>query len=276
MKEPKTISIFLIYESPLADSMEEKYPVSRNNYQCIGPCYPPDSFIIHPVTLNDDVRSYSMCPIHPTVVTDSTGTRVELYDFCSVPTAKAPTIGTSQQAALPTFKFDPVFFLKLYYNIGSLEEGFEWIDANADLPYKTKERVFNQIVVLYGNNLSLADHRLINHVHNIMTHNIALIFRAIVKYVRIDDSDKTNISLRPPLSSDSSVDISAIDKTTISLVNAYIKSKLIGVSEINSFLNKFFRYGVSNISVEQRDSFTKVVVDSMIDYIIQRIEVSFK
>jgi hypothetical protein len=115
-----------------------------------------------------------------------------------------------------------------------------------------------------------------------MTHNIALIFRAIVKYVRIDDSDKssglagTNISLRPPLSSDAPVDISAIDKTTISLVNAYIKSKLIGVSEINSFLNKFFRYGVSNISVEQRDSFTKVVVDSMIDYIIQRIEVSFK
>lgn len=253
--------------------MEEQYPVSKNNYQCIGPCYPPDSFIIHPVTLNDDIRTYSVCPIHPTVVTDSSGTRVELYDFCSVPTAKAPTVGTSQQAALPTFKFDPMFFLKMYYNIGSLEEGFEWIGTNTDLPYKTKERVFNQLIVLYGNNLSLADHRLINHVHNIMIHNIALIFRAIVKYVHIDGS---NISLRSPLSSDTAIDISAIDKTTISLVNSYIKSKLIGVSEINSFLNKFFRYGVSNMSVEQRDSFTQVVVDSMIDYIIQRIEVSFK
>jgi hypothetical protein len=171
-----------------------------------------------------------------------------------------------QQLIAPTFKFSTNHFLRIYYNIGSLEEGIEWLEKNETSPYRTKERVFNQLMMLYGDNLSIADHRMVKFIREIMIYNLPLIFRAVSKYIEIRD-DKIVLTLPENRQHEEG----KVNKSQIALINSYVKTKFLGESEIGRFISKFLRYGVEYL---KKPNFSKILVDNMIDYIIQRIRVT--
>ena len=164
----------------------------------------------------------------------------------------------------PTFKFSTTYFLKIYYDIGSLEEGIEWLDNNVMIPFRTRERVFNQMMTLYGDNMSIADHRIISFVRELMVRNITSISQKVSQYIDIRD-DK--IVLTSP---DPNRDIGQ-DKSKVNLINSYIKTKFLGDSEIGRFVSKFVRYGSEQI---KKPNLSQALVERMIEYIIKRIEAS--
>lgn len=249
-----------------------KYPKSVNNVQCIGPCYSAGSTIIHPVTLEEiSLPNSNFCPVDTIIVTNpETGEKIiDTIDFCYMPTITQkdkPILNEEIRKKLlaPTFKFSTTYFLKIYYNIGSLEEGITWIDNNTMSPYRTRERIFNQMMLLYGDNLSIADHRLVKFIREIMIINISEIFKHISKFIDIRD-DKI-ILIRPE--NRQTIDL---DRSKINLINSYIKTKFLGDSEISRFVSKFIRYGSEHL---KRANLSHVLVESMIDYIIKRIESS--
>ena len=247
-----------------------KYPKSINNVQCIGPCYEAGSTIIHPVTLDEITNPNNhFCPVDRIILTNSeTGERmVDTIDFCYVPTVKQQssqlTDELKHKLIAPTFVFDTNYFLKIYYDIGSLEDGIAWLDKNSSIPYKTKERIFNQTMVAYGDNLSIADHRLVIFIREIMVHNIQKIYAKVSKYI---DTKDGKIVLIP-----NSANV-IVDNPKEKLITSYIKSKFLGDSEISRFVSKFLRYGSEHLKTR---NLSELLVKSMIDYIEKRIESSF-
>ena len=44
---------------------DKKYSKSKNNFQCLGPCYEPSTYIIHPTTLEHVTNTkYPFCPVN--------------------------------------------------------------------------------------------------------------------------------------------------------------------------------------------------------------------
>jgi hypothetical protein len=250
-----------------------KYPKSVNGIQCIGPCYVAGSTMIHPITLEEIILPYdNFCPVDTNIITDKkTGEKIiDTFDFCNTPTVtqKNKKILDKElriKILAPTFTFNSTYFLKIYYNIGSLEEGIEWLEHNSADPYKTKERVFNQIMLLYSDNMTIADHRIINFIRDIMLHNISIISKELSQYIDIRE-DKIVLT-RP----DTRQIIENGDSKQ-NLIRSYIKTKFLGDSEISKFFSKFIRYGSEYLKKAQ---LSNILVESMIDYIVKRIESSF-
>jgi hypothetical protein len=249
-----------------------KHPKSINNIQCIGPCYEAGSVIIHPVTLEEITNPVNnFCPVDNVFITNpKTGEKmIEVIDFCYMPTIshKDKSIlndDLRKKLLAPTFKFNSSYFLKIYYNIGSLEEGVEWLEKNDISPFKTKERVFNQIMLVHGDNLSIADHRIVKFIRDIMIYNLQSIFRAVAKYIDIRDDKIVLTSPEQKQNED-------LDKSKIGLINSYIKTRFLGESEIGRFVSKFVRYGSEHL---KKPNLSVILVDSMADYIVKRIETS--
>jgi hypothetical protein len=251
-----------------------KYPKSINNMQCIGPCYEGDSSIIHPSTLDELKHNKNFCPVDVFVDIDKvTGEKTIIQaDNCYIPTVTKNdtskiTDMLGQQLISPTFKFSTNYFLRIYYNIGSLEDGIEWLDKNKDSPYRTLERVFNQIMILYGDNLSVVDHKTLDFINKIMLFNLPKIFKAIVKYIEIKDN---KITLILPNARKTSY---MLDKTHINIITSYIKEKFLGKSDVSKFVSKFIRYNPNEIN---KKKLSKILVKYMIDYIIKRIKLTLE
>lgn len=253
----------------------EDYQVSVNGYKCIGPCSRPSEKSIHPLFISSYSDEYSMCPIDPVVDGPfgfpSRHSDTMTFDVCNAPDENVAKNASYMQIVMPTVKFDPIFFLKFYYGIENHEQGIEWLEKNSELHYNTKERVFNQLIVVYYDVINFIDLRIINHIRNIFLYKIQLIFRSISKYISINAN---SIIFSHPNSNKNKQDIT--DVKSITLVNNYIKTKLISENEVINFVDKILISGLKNMTLEQKENFTAVVVDIMIDYITQRIEISLK
>jgi hypothetical protein len=242
----------------------------------MGPCSPAGQGSMHPILLGyASSQIGNICPIDPI----SGGpfrfpynySDMMTHDICENADADESKTLTDLQIIFPKLTFDPVFFLKEYYGIHNHEEGIEWLEKNSELNHITKERVFNQLIVLYSDIINLIDTRIIKHIRNILLYKIQLIFRSISKYIIIN-SDKIIFSKPDP----DKIKQDITDVKSIALVNTYIKTKLISENEVINFIDKILITGIKNMTKEQKENFTAVVVDIMIDYITQRIEISLK
>ena len=46
------------------DYFNRKYPTSKNGYQCLGLCYEPKTWIVHPITLEHVTNThFPFCPV---------------------------------------------------------------------------------------------------------------------------------------------------------------------------------------------------------------------
>jgi hypothetical protein len=258
-----------------------KYPKSINNIQCIGPCYEANSIIIHPITLDEFTNDRNFCPTDSYVINSKKGEKnIDHTDLCYMPTVSQKDISKvndmlRQQLIAPTFKFSSNYFLRIYYDIGSLEDGIDWLDKNKESPYRTRERVFNQIMILHGDNLNIVDHRTVNFIRDVMIHNSSQIFKGVYRFIDVDN--KKIVLINPDNSNmDNSKDNDSNNKMTkdnIGLITSYIKTKFLGESEISRFISKFLRYKPEYMN---KPYFSRLIVKNMIEYITRKIEMTLK
>src|SRR3989304_10249269 len=97
---------------------ERKYPIGLNGQQCIGPCYEPETYIVHPITLEYVTSSLPFCPVHNYKYKDpSTGkTEDRIIDQCIMPSKKTKGYEREYEmnVLLPKIDFDCSQFLKIY------------------------------------------------------------------------------------------------------------------------------------------------------------------
>lgn len=254
-----------------------KYPISKNGYQCIGPCHAPNTYIIHPNTLDIYISTeQNSCPINSTLYSTHNNPdekKILHMDVCHDPSILQNSlisdigVTSAQHITTPSLTLGPALFLRNYYDIRSFEEGVDWLDRNMFIPYRTRERVFNQLMIKYGDDFSVADHRIVAFIRDIMLHNLSVIFEGIGKYINIQ-GDKIVITI--PKDGDIKP---KLNKKQIHLVELYIKTKFIGESEVNHFISKFLRYKPEDMN---KPRFSKIIVHEMIKHVIDRITLTYK
>ena len=142
----------------------KKYPKSKNNFQCLGPCYNSGVMVMHPTQL-EYVTDYTQpfCPVDLWDKTDpKTGKTTKLVvDTCFNPTEKENISNKELQLNIltPYIDFNSEQFLKIYYNIFSFEDSIEWIDKNNFVPLGTKIRIINASLNTFGETIDLFDNR---------------------------------------------------------------------------------------------------------------------
>lgn len=243
------------------------YPISVNNQQCVGPCYHKGSTIIHPVTLNevghDDIN---FCPVNAFINQQN---NISFWDKCFMPSTRETKIDNflKSNILVPQMHFSSDFFIKIYYKINNIDDMFNWLDAHAHDPYKTRERVFNNGMIVYGDQIIIIDHRMVHFVNDILIYYLSKIYKRLKKYIvmkddtviLINNSDKQNIDSN--------------DKNTISIIKSYIREKFLGSDNVYQLLSKFVRYYKNKLT---DSDMSKVLVDYMIDYTLKRINLTLE
>jgi hypothetical protein len=127
-----------------------KYKKSTHGYQCIGPCYEKNTLIIHPLTLEQIQQGPNpFCPINPFV--DKSGMVKRTDDCDKADISSEIKTGVDLETLSPFIIFDSEKFLKIYYNVDSLESAIIWIDEHqSKLTYATIKRMMNCAIEVYG------------------------------------------------------------------------------------------------------------------------------
>lgn len=274
-------------------TMKDNYPTSVNAQQCIGPCYYSNTRIIHPLTL-DEIRGvdHNFCPVNTFVFTDPNTKKstLSIIDKCVVPTARETQMDEilRDNVIAPQFHFSSDYFVKVYYKITSLDELLNWLDRHKTDPFKTKERVFNNSMVVYGDQLNIVDHRMIQFINDLMIENLPKLYRHLRRYIVVKD-DKVKIVDPDITDSDKSENISRYETDhgtkesasgsetdlakDVPIIRAYIKEKFLGSDNMHQFMSKIIRYYKEDIT----DRYVAdILVNHMIEYIIKRIKVTLE
>lgn len=246
------------------ETIKKMYPKSVKNRQCLGPCYQPNTRTIHPLTLDDKIfGNTAICHTERYLNTSKKrfgDDKWYNWDVCKNPTAKQTTdeLGLG---VLPYMVFNEKLFLENSYGLSSFDETLQWLTDNNELPYRTKERVFDNGLTLYGKYINTIDDRLIKHVISIFIYHLPIIYRNIRKFIIITPTD---IKLREP-------SINAIPSDThdnIKMIRSYIKKIFLNEREIYDFINKVLKTRKKEITKNfPSNTLTKL----MIQYIIKRI-----
>lgn len=252
---------------------KEQYPKSTNGLQCVGPCYYSKTKIIHPLTLEELAGiPHNFCPVNTFVYTSKTGQNMfSNFDRCFVPTANDNDIHNDElfreSVMAPQFIFSSEFFVKIYYKINTIDDLLKWLNDNKDDPYITKERVFNNGMVAYGNDLNIADLRLVNFINEVMIENLPKIYKQIKKYLIIE---KDTVRLINPKEKY----IDEIEKSeVIHVYRNYIKEKFLGTDNLHQFMTKILRYYKDELTNRY---ISNVLVDHFIDYTVKRIQLTLE
>ena len=220
-------------------SFEKKYPKSKSGQQCIGPCYKPGTWIIHPVTLdyitNED---FPFCPTNYYPDPDNPDTLKRL-DECFHPIEKPDKTDKTDiemNIILPKFGFNCGHFLKIYYKIYSFEQTLEWLKENKYAPQYTKLRLLECSWQSYGNDVNILTDELVEFYVNMIKKSwIKKIYKHIEKYVKID-GDKIYFSV-PPKSEDKS---KISNEYNVEKINFIIK-KIVNKNNIYKFFTKYIK-----------------------------------
>jgi len=238
----------------------KKYPKSKNNYQCIGPCYHPKSVIIHPINLEWQTnKDHAFCPIAPFI----DGDQEVNIDECMFPTdTNMERRELEMNILTPYIDFNSTHFLKIYYKIFSFEDGLNWIEQNNFVPFGTKTRIVNVCLNAFGKSLELFDNRLVNFfIEYIKKNEIRNIYYAIAPYIGVVKDSITLVDKESNKLDDSEM--------CIERMNFMIK-KFFDPDDINKFIYRYFKH--------RKDSWEDIrnhlgnMTSNIVEYIINKIE----
>ena len=129
------------------------FPKSKDGLQCIGPCYPPDSMVMHPITLKYITAGNNLpfCPID--LIRTAEGTKKTIAECDLDPTQ---TIKEAEESYLyPSLSFDSEIFLRYFYGLNSLEAVFAYAEEHFSLPRPTLYRLFDSAWKAFGSEPSV-------------------------------------------------------------------------------------------------------------------------
>lgn len=169
------------------EDTKKKYPNSKNNKQCIGPCYEQGTWIVHPITLEYITDKHNpFCPVHEYEHKDpKTGQITKLnIDPCYVPTSS----NAKENLVLPQMDLDPDHFLKIYYELYSLDDALEFIKNTKNLSYFTFLRIMECVWKVYIKDISFIDERITEfYILIIKKEWIKNIYSYVKNYIDVKD-----------------------------------------------------------------------------------------
>lgn len=240
------------------DKSKKKFSNGLSGQQCIGPCYPANSRVLHPITLELQSRHKPFCP---TMEWFDEREKLDRWtDNCLIPD-QDKDIDYDQlniDYVLPTLGINSEIFLKSYYDVYSFESAIDTITINK-MPYFTQLRILNCAWKVYGFNNDIINDQLINfYIGLIKKEWIKDIYPLISKYIYVD---KKNIYLKE---NDSDIQLNQIEK-----INYFIK-KFNNQQIIYKMLSSYISENKSNW--EDIINHNKNIKIHYIDYIINKIQ----
>ena len=166
-------------------TIEKKYPKSKSGHRCLTPCYEPDTWVIHPQSL--DYISHGKSPFCPISITD----KGDFMDECYVPTNTEDfsRADIEMNILVPKIDFNCNHFLKMYYNIESAGNAIDWITMHKEESIYTKLRIMECTLKEHGKNIEIMNVDLINFyidvIKKIWMFNL---FPKIEKYIVIENN----------------------------------------------------------------------------------------
>lgn len=242
--------------------MDKKYPISSNGRNCVGRCAPAGSVMVHPILLSVVSRDTNFCPVDKYMFKKKNGQIIINYvDECDHPTE--PTY-QSHEFITPMVQFNKKTFLYDNYNITSLETGLDWISISHEKPLRTVDRIFNFCMEEYGDELTIADNRLVQFVRRLCNARIKEIYGYLKYYIGIDNNE---ICIINPKIIDYPQTIE-----TIPIIMQYIMVKLISIENIQTFLNRLLEVNLkkpnmSNNIIQQFSEMLTTKIQSTINII---------
>jgi len=170
----------------------KKYPTSKNGHKCVGPCYYPNTVSVHPIYLThikgDTINAY--CPT--TAYTIAGETKPRIFDECAVPTQKKNESENVEMLSLsPVVEFNDSSFLKIYYEIYSLENAIKWIIDHNYMPMSNLNRILNIALKVHGDKQDIIDNRIVDYIGKIFKQHIKTITEHILDYVDVKNDKVT-------------------------------------------------------------------------------------
>jgi hypothetical protein len=217
---------------------DTKYPKSKNNFQCLGPCYEKGTFIIHPVTLEYTTDTlHPFCAVNEWEYTNpETGKKeMRINDVCFNPTSKDNISAKELEMniILPKMDFSCEHFLKIYYDIFSMETAIEWVDSNKHVPYYSVQRIMDCAWKAYGlkSQEYILDDRIIIYYTNLLKSRwFKEVYEYIASYISVDDGKI--------FFSEGDSDMEKMRE----IKENFLIEKLINYATVKKFLLKFINY----------------------------------
>jgi len=247
-----------------------KYPKSKNNFQCLGPCYQPHTWIVHPILLDIVTNElYPFCPVNEWVYNDPETGRLEerMTDICYKPTTgEVPTKEIELNMLLPYIEFNSEQFLKIYYNIFSFEDGIDWLEKKKYTPINTRVRVLNSMIKVFGSKVDIIDQRLVNFIIDVIKAKYTRrLYRILHEYIGIKNND---IILVDPSDNTLKQDDDIVARTN------YIMTTFVDIDSIFKFLSRYFRQRKESLAT--LDNPMLAILKDYMEYIINKIELTLK
>lgn len=205
-----------------------KLPKSINGHQCVGPCYHTGTAFKHPIYMTNIQKDEPVCPT--SLYTDDKG-RSQITDICSKPTHDETSKSELGLLALsPNIEFNHEHFLKIYYDIYTLEDAINVIENNY-YPRKTNNRILNVSLSVYGKDITILDQKMIDYIKRFMCDNISFIYKKIKGYLKTDGK---------------TVKLTKKRKTTedikkIEVFEKYINKVFLNIDEVYKFTNRYIK-----------------------------------
>jgi len=250
----------------MVKNSEKKFPRSKKNYDCVGPCYYPKTEVIHPVTMQVALtdKDKPFCPVNATVIDPKTNqVNTILVDECSIPTMSKDYSGKELELNLltPNLGFNNMQFLKICYGISSITDAIEFINRYSYSPLNTRIRIINSALDAYDINRELPTKELATFFVEIAKKKwVNVIYQKIKKFIivqndkvtlvsisptnneisRVNNIDEKNDDNRSDNSSDNKSDNRSDDKYYVIKIN-FIIDKFLSADKLAIFLYKYFK-----------------------------------
>lgn len=251
----------------------KKYPKSKNKFQCLGPCYQPSTFVVHPTLLELVTnREQPFCPVNEWMYTDlKTGKQdLKLTDICFNPTESSNIVDKELEINIltPYIDFNIEHFLKIYYDIFSFEDAMDWFEKYKYLPIDTHVRIQKSSLRIFGKKIDIVDQRFIDFfIMLIKKKHIYDIYDVINKYIGYDEKTKELILIEP---NHNILKESEYHKERVN----YIIEIFLNKDDVYKFVLRYFKYRKDKW--DSINDHTETMVIDLIEYIINKIKIMLK
>ena len=247
-----------------------KYPISKNNKQCIGPCYDAHKYTIHPITMNLITSNKPYCPTiiyeNEDIVTGKI--RRQAVDACNILDKKQNSEQEQEQNQVnyflnPNINFDPQIFLNTYYKLDSYHEAINWLETKNYLPILNKMRIIECIWLVFHDIVIIEDIIVMNYLDYFKEYHIKDFYNNLFSYIEIINNEiflkKTKLEKK---------------KFSIERINFMIE-KLINIENISNFLHKYHENNKNNNNnINLEEQYNKInIKKNFIEYLLNKLKI---
>lgn len=243
---------------------DKKYPKSKSGLQCITPCYPAKSWTIHPISLIYHTSDFPYCHVNTNLIKyKDYHYDVQETDKCTNPITQDEYKIMDINVLIPTVNFSCKYFLMVYYDINTFDDGLKYISKYDYKSIITRSRIMNCMISVFIKDIEYIDNRFLNFfVELIKKKWISDIYKKINKYIKIENN---SIKFTKPDETQYGNDYK------IEKIN-FIMEKLLKDDDIHIFLSKYIEKLKEN--EDEINDYIEDIKNNLIIYIENKINIS--